>query len=238
MNYDRSYAHTHPYTNTHTQVVKKLVEDAAAALVSSRAAAEARIAEAEAAQKAWLAKQAELKEAAEAAELAEVKAKATFILSGELQPPIVEAEAASEVRGQLEAAAQADADAAFEAAKAAAAGAAREKAEAKAAEQAARLEAMRAAAAPAGGEEGAEEEGGGAPEPALDEPLVDVEAEVAAATDAVIKPEPAPVTDGAVLSALLDKGVVTKDAIVQSLAIHALGGQAYTRLFEPPPTAA
>jgi radial spoke head protein 3 len=111
--------------------------------------------------------------------------------------------------------------------------------------QAARLEELRAAAAAAAGEgEGGagedegEGEGGAAaeppPEPTLDEPAVDVEAEVAAAVAAIAKPEPKPVTDGDVLSALMDRGAVTRDALVQALAIHALGGQAYTQLFTPP----
>lgn len=57
------------------------------------------------------------------------------------------------------------------------------------------------------------------------------------AVEAVVKPEPKPVTDGDVLSAMLDRGVVTKDAVVQSLAVNSLGEDAYTRhpLFAPPP---
>lgn len=49
-----------------------------------------------------------------------------------------------------------------------------------------------------------------------------VEAEVAAAAAAVAKPEPAEVTDADVLSALMEQGVVSKDAIVQGLAAQVL----------------
>lgn len=73
----------------------------------------------------------------------------------------------------------------------------------------------------------------------LDEPMVDVEAEVTKAVEAVVKPEPKPVTDGDVLSAMLDKGVITKDNIIQSMAINALGEESYIHhpLFAPPPPA-
>lgn len=42
---------------------------------------------------------------------------------------------------------------------------------------------------------------------------------------AVQKPAAGEVTDGDVLSALLEQGVVTKDAIVHGLAVHMLGEQ-------------
>ena len=60
---------------------------------------------------------------------------------------------------------------------------------------------------------------------------------MAKAVEAVVKPEPKQVTDGHVMSAMLDKGIVTKDAIVQALAIYELGPEAYSRhpLFAPPP---
>ncbi len=57
---------------------------------------------------------------------------------------------------------------------------------------------------------------------AAPEPEVDVEAAVAEAVAAVPKPEPSEVTDGDVLSALMDKGEVVKDDIVQALALDAL----------------
>lgn len=225
------------------QVVKKLVQDASVALAHTRAEAAERVAAEERAAEAWAQKQAELKAAAEQAELEEVKAKATFVLSAELQPPAADAEKVAEVREELVAAAQAEADAAYEAAKAAAGEAARAEAEAKAAEQAARLEELRAqaaeaAAAAAGEGDGAEvgEPAEAQPPPTLDEPMIDVEAEVEKAVDAVVKPEPKEVTDGDVLSAMLDKGVCTKEGLIQSLAIHALGDQSYAKqLFVPPP---
>ena len=53
----------------------------------------------------------------------------------------------------------------------------------------------------------------------------------------VEKKEPKQVTDGDVMSALIDKELVSKDSIVQALAISQLGEQAYIRhvLFQPPP---
>lgn len=61
--------------------------------------------------------------------------------------------------------------------------------------------------------------------------------QVTKAVEAVIKPEPKEVTDGDVLSAMIDKAIVTKEGIVQSLAVHSLGEAAFTRhpLFAPPP---
>uniref|UniRef100_A0A7S0RTI5 Radial spoke protein 3 n=1 Tax=Chlamydomonas leiostraca TaxID=1034604 RepID=A0A7S0RTI5_9CHLO len=227
------------------QVVKRLVEDASAALATTRAEAAAR-AEAEAqAQAEWEAKQAALKAEAEAKELEEVKARATFILA-DLKPAVATEEQITAVRDELTAAAQAEADAAYEAAKAAASETARAEAEAKAADQAARLEELKAAkaeeaaAAAAAAAEAGEEAPAEPAEPEevkLDEEMVDVEAEVAKAVEAVVKPEPKEVTDGDVLSAMLDKAVITKDAIVQALAIHALGEKAFTQdpLFAPPP---
>lgn len=51
----------------------------------------------------------------------------------------------------------------------------------------------------------------------------------AAAAAAVEAQPPREVSDGDVLSALIDKGLVTKDAIVQALAIDSIGDGAYTR---------
>eukprot|EP00983_Pelagomonas_calceolata_P117564 1160427-Pelagomonas_calceolata.AAC.9 len=53
----------------------------------------------------------------------------------------------------------------------------------------------------------------------------------------VEKEEPKEITDGDVMSALIDKEIVTKDSIVQALAISQLGEAAYIRhmLFQPPP---
>ncbi len=66
--------------------------------------------------------------------------------------------------------------------------------------------------------------------PAYVEPQIDIEGQVEAAMAAVVKPTATEVTDGDVLSALLEQGVVTKDAIVHGLAVHMLGDKAYTHL--------
>jgi hypothetical protein len=57
------------------------------------------------------------------------------------------------------------------------------------------------------------------PEP---EPVVDVEVAVAAATAAVAKPAAGEVTDGDVLSALLERGSLTREQLVQALALDSL----------------
>lgn len=56
------------------------------------------------------------------------------------------------------------------------------------------------------------------------EPDLDVEGRVAAAMAAVAAQPAAPVTDADVLSALMEQGVLTKDAIVNALAVSMLGG--------------
>ena len=66
------------------------------------------------------------------------------------------------------------------------------------------------------------QEAGEEPPSAAESAAEDIEAAVAAAVAAVPKPDAAEVTDGDVLSALMEQGVVTKDAIVQGLALHAL----------------
>ncbi|KAL6760816.1 flagellar radial spoke protein 3 [Haematococcus lacustris] len=216
------------------EVVRRLVGEAAAALATTREQA-AKLAEAEAAAAvAWAAQQAEAAAAAEAAELEEVKGKATFILT-QLQPPVATAETIETVRQELIAGAAAEAEAAWEAAKQAAAEAAQAAAEAKAAEQAARLEEQQGGG---GGDDDEEEEGEGGPAAAADgEPPVDIEAEVAKAVEAVTKQEPKAVTDADVLSGLLERGLLTKDGLVEALALHSLGDAAYTQhpLFAPHP---
>jgi hypothetical protein len=57
------------------------------------------------------------------------------------------------------------------------------------------------------------------PEPA---PAADVEAAVAAATAAVQRPAAGEVTDGDVMSALLERGSVTQEQLVQALALHSM----------------
>mmetsp|Transcript_21170 Transcript_21170/g.58791 ORF Transcript_21170/g.58791 Transcript_21170/m.58791 type:complete len:521 (-) Transcript_21170:1259-2821(-) len=221
------------------QVVRKLVEDATVQLSHSREEA-AKAAEAQArAASEWEAKQAQLKAAKEAAEMEELRGKAKYILE-ELQPPIASEETIQATREELITGAEAAAEAAFEAKKQEVEEKTREEAEAKAADQQARLEELREAAANAAAEREDEEGEGGHEEPEVtlgDEPMVDVEAEVAAAVEKVEKEEPKEITDGDVMSALIDKEIVTKDSIVQALAISQLGEAAYIRhmLFQPPP---
>lgn len=62
---------------------------------------------------------------------------------------------------------------------------------------------------------------------AYEEPQLDVESQVEGAMAAVQRPVASEVTDGDVLSALLEQGVVTKEAIVHGLALHMLGDKAY-----------
>ena len=75
------------------------------------------------------------------------------------------------------------------------------------------------AQAAAAAEEEGEGDAGGA-----DATEVDVEAEAQAAAAAVQRMPPSDVTDGDVLGALMEQGVVTKDAIVRALALHRLTG--------------
>ena len=49
---------------------------------------------------------------------------------------------------------------------------------------------------------------------------------------AVEKPTASEVTDGDVLSALMEHGVVTKEAIVHGLAVHMLGDGTHTNTEE------
>lgn len=62
--------------------------------------------------------------------------------------------------------------------------------------------------------------------PPYEEPQTDIESQVEAAVAAVQKATASEVTDGDVLSALMEHGVVTKDAIVHGLAVHMLGDEA------------
>jgi hypothetical protein len=55
----------------------------------------------------------------------------------------------------------------------------------------------------------------------------DVDAAVAAAMEAVAKPELREVTDGDVLGALIEKGALTREALVQALALAELGPDAF-----------
>ncbi|KAF6259091.1 radial spoke protein 3-domain-containing protein [Scenedesmus sp. NREL 46B-D3] len=196
-------------------VVAALVQQDAAALADAQAAAAEAYA-AKASRKAQ-AGEAEAGAIASAAELADIRAKATFILS-HIQPPIARQEQVDAVRAELVAKSGGDAEATFEAERARVGDEKRAELEAQLAAAAAEAEAA-ATAAEANGEE----------PPASKQPQVDVEAEVEAAMAAVQRSTAAEVTDGDVLSALLEQGVVTKEAIVHGLAVHMLGSDAYTQ---------
>jgi len=58
------------------------------------------------------------------------------------------------------------------------------------------------------------------------EPQIDIEAEVEAAMAAVKHKTAADITDADVLSALLEQELVSKQAIVEGLALHMLSQQA------------
>lgn len=206
------------------KVVAKLVEDATAALAAQReeqaAAAEATASQAD----AWAERMAALEAQLQGQELEAVQQRPTFILR-ELQPAIASPEAIELAMAELQQQAEEEAVAKHEAAKAEVAERVRGEAEAKAEEQRAQLEELAAQAAAEAEERGEEPP---AEPPTLDEPLVDVEAEVAKAVEAVEKPPLREIADIDVLSYMLDKGTVSKDAIIQSLAVHALGDKAYT----------
>ncbi|KAG2487419.1 hypothetical protein HYH03_013987 [Edaphochlamys debaryana] len=217
------------------QVVNRLVEDATAALAANREALAGKAAEATAAVDAWAARQKALEDQLQGAELEAVRQRPTFVLR-ELKPAVATPEAIEAATAELQAQAEEAATIAYEAKRSEAAEKAREEAEAKAEEQRARLEELQAKAA-----EEAAERGEDPPEepPQLDEPMIDVEALVAEAADAVEKPPVKEVMDIDILSYMLDKGAITKDAIIQSLAVHALGDKAFTAnpLFAEPSSA-
>ncbi|KXZ49444.1 RSP3 protein [Gonium pectorale] len=205
------------------QVVNKLVEDAAAALAANREKVAAAAVAAGSAVDAWAERQASLEAQLQGAELEAVRQRPTFVLR-ELKPAVATPESIEAAAAELAAQAEEAANTKYEADRAEAAEKARAEAEAKLEEQRAKLDELAAQAA-----EAAAERGEDPPEepPQLDEPLVDVEAVVAAAADAVQRPPVREVADIDILSYMLDKGIVTKDAIIQSLAVHALGDKAY-----------
>lgn len=216
------------------EVVKKLVEAASNKVAANRKEANARQKAAHAAAIAWARKQAEVAHALSDAESGRQHQLGSFILE-DLQPRLVKEEDIENVREELQNEMQAKADAAYDEAKAKAAEEARATAEARAADQAAALEEARAKATEAAGEEGLPE--GWTPEDAP-EP-VDVEAEVAAAVEEVKRPDVKNVTLDDVLSAMLDKGMLTKDAIMQAMAVDNMGDDAYFRqeVYTAPPPA-
>ncbi|KAI8463082.1 MAG: radial spoke protein 3-domain-containing protein [Monoraphidium minutum] len=187
-------------------VVQQLVADAVVLRAELKAAAMA-AADAEAAAAAAAAAQQAAAAAQQAAsELASIRSRAAFILR-ELQPPPVDEEQAEQARAELRSQAQGDVDAAWESERA-------RVGEARRAE----LEAEEAATAASHQPEDSDEEAEGGADTGGER----VEAEVAAAMDAVAKPEPREVTDGDVLSALIEKGAITREALVQALAVAAL----------------
>ncbi|GFR49941.1 hypothetical protein Agub_g12046 [Astrephomene gubernaculifera] len=206
------------------QVVNKLVEDAAAALSANRDVVAAQAASTAAAVDAWAERQAALEAQLSGAELEAVRGRPTFVLR-ELKPAVASQEAIEAATAELQAQAEEAAAAKYEADRMEAADKARAEAETKLEDQRAKLEELAAQAA-----EEAAERGEDPPEepPVLDEPLVDVEAVVTAAMDAVAKPPVREVADIDILSYMLDKGTITKDSIIQALAVHALGDKAFT----------
>lgn len=192
-------------------VVQQIVADATVLQAEQRAIAMAAADAEAAAAEAAAARQAEAARNQAAAELASIRSRATFILH-ELEPPVVDEEQVSQARAELITQAQGDIEATWEAERARVGETRRAQLEADVAEAAA-LQA-------AEGQDDAEEV---LPAGTAD----DIEAEVAAAMDAITKPEPREVTDGDVLSALIEKGVLTKQALAQALAVAALGDAAY-----------
>jgi hypothetical protein len=142
---------------------------------------------------------------------AEIAGRATYILH-ELTPRVASQAKSNAARDALAGKADETAAAKWEEAKAKAADAARAKAEA---DKAAAEDQRAAAAAAAEGDDAAAE------------PEVDIEAAVTAATEAVEKPEAVAVTDEDVLNALLEAEPGLKDTIVTSLALQALGQDAW-----------
>ena len=204
------------------QVVRKLVEAAAKQVDSDRAEATEKLRLRQASAAAWAKRQEEAAKALEAAETTRQANLGNYVLN-EMQPRLVPEDQVAAVKAEIEEARAAKAAAEYEELKVAAGEKAKVDAEAKTAEQAAALEEAKAA----GGDDATLPEDwqpeGGAPAP------IDVEAAVAAAVEAVVKPEPKEVTIDDILGALLDKAVITKDAIMQAMALDALGEEAYFR---------
>eukprot|EP00798_Chlamydomonas_sp_ICE-L_P019019 gene19019-25611_t len=224
------------------QVVKKLVAEATLLVTADRVAADARRAEAlvQAEKNKVLEEEERMKRVD--AEIEKIKGRAEFVLRS-MEPRVVSDAQIEEMKEELETNASTTAEAALEAAKAEAGEKAREEAEAKLAEQQGRLDELKAAAEAEAAEAGddAEAAAEGEEPPAVELPdgeqLVDVEALVAAAIEAVALPPPKEVTDGDVLSALIEKGTISKDDIVQKMAVNSMGESAFTRhpAFQPQP---
>lgn len=198
------------------QVVKRLVEGAVEKLGKKRE----QVADQQNAEQAVLDEYAAQEAAAAAAmqgfDLETIRNRATFIIN-DLRPPVVTDENLITVRDELIAAAEAEANAKWEAEKAQVAETVKAESEATLAEQQAAFQAIVEAAIANG------EETPMGPE----EPFIVVEDVVNAAVEKVEKPARREVTDGDILSAMLDKGIVTKDQIVNALAINAMGMKGY-----------
>ena len=191
---------------------------------------------------AWAARQAAASAALEASELARQARLGSYVLT-EMQPPLVSEEQVEGVRGEITEKRAAEAEAEHVKLKAEAGERAKAEAEAKIAEQAAALEEAKAAALEAAKAEQGEDAvlpEGWAPEGDAPEP-VDVEAFVAAAVEAVALPEPKEVTIDDILCVMLDRAMVTREAIMQAMAVDAMGEAAWFRVQEaeaarnPPP---
>lgn len=198
------------------QVVQQLVAEATAQLAARQQEREEAVAAQYAAAEAFAAQEALAAAEASARELEAVRQRATLVLRG-LRPALVTAEQIDEAAAALQTRAVAEADASWEAAKARAAE-----------EKRAELAELAAAAAAAHAEAVAQAEANGEEAPAAPEAATEAaEAAVQAASDAVSKPAVEEVTDGDILSALIEKGTLSKDAIIQALALAQLGDQAY-----------
>ncbi len=189
-------------------VVAQIVADATVLRAQQRAAAVAAVDAERAAAEAAAAREAAAAAARAAAELASVKARATYLLR---HLAVVDQDAVEQARSELVTQAAGDVEAAWEAERA-------RVGEEKRAQLEAASATLQAEAGDAGEEEDEVDEGAGGVPP-VDEAAADVEAEVAAAMDAVARPAPRNVTDADVLGALVEKGVVTAEALVRALAV-------------------
>lgn len=202
------------------QVVKKLVDEAVGKLQETRQEVAEKQASEEAVLSEYAAKEAAAATAAEEFEVETIAQRATFILN-ELRPAVVTEEQLTAVRDELIAAAEAEAEAKWEAEKAQVTETVKAEAEAALSEQQAAFQAAVEAAVAEGAEPPQ------TPEEAIGGPYVVVDDLVAAAVEKVEKIPRKEVTDGDILSAMLDKGLITKDAIVHNLAINSMGMDAF-----------
>jgi hypothetical protein len=218
------------------QVVRKLVEAATVQVEINRKEATENLRLREASAAAWLKRQEEAAAALLSAETTRQAQLGEYVLT-QMEPRLVTDEEIDVVRTEMTEARAAKAEAEHEEARASAGEKARAEAEAKMAEVAAALEEEKMTAAAAASERGEELPEDWAPEGGAPDPI-DVEAMVTAAMDAVVKPDPVPVTVDDILCTMLEKGQVTKDAIMQAMAVDTLGEEAWFRseAFTMPPS--